>query len=720
MGRSPYDGSMERNRRGRPRHPDVLTPAEWRVLDALREGGTNAEIAARLGLSADTVKTHISNMLAKLDLRDRRALAAWRPDTPRRRLGGVLAVLAMLWSVGRPIVWVGVGAAALAGVVVVVVALVALEVIVEGDPDPPAAVAPPPALPTATSTPTASPTVAPTVTSTPTPTTTPPASDPTPTPTAAPTPAATPEPSPDPTPAPALNEPAAAPSRASQPALARLPPSPVFDAPQGAYTMITVGEEHACALTESGEAVCWNIESGAVWETPPGSYTFITAIPGGTCATTIAGNIACWADGGGPIADDAPDPSRNAPPGRYSALSATDGYYCALADEGDAVCWGYLSKREREQRAREVESTVRGESPYPSTGRGPVGWMPEPPPGPYVALTLGYAAYVDGELLWACAARAGGAIVCWGSSGKYTPDVEREPFEVDGGSRGRLIDGDFCEVNGFGSPYCYRESAFTGISHGGGLSCGITTEGSADCWSSGIDAALFGEMNVMMPPEPAPRRYVAISTGPAYGCALTDADEAICWGSQPNVLAPPDPPPGPYVAVSDERSHTCALTEGGDAVCWGWNNQGQGDVPPGRYTAISAGELHTCALTRAGEAVCWGASYVAPPEGRYTAIQTGWSVDDGGEACALTEAGEVVCWGGWPRYPEPVSGRYVSIEMGDQGSCGLSDAGELFCRRDYQLEPDALGGPYTSVDVRGRADLHAGSSGGRALHGLGL
>ncbi len=144
MGRSPYDGPMERNRRGRPRHPDVLTPGEWRVLDALREGGTNAEIAARLGLSADTVKTHISNMLAKLELRDRRALAAWRRDAPRRRLGGVLAVPAVLWSVGRPLAWVGVGAAALAGVVVVVVALVALEGIVEGDRDPRATVAPPP------------------------------------------------------------------------------------------------------------------------------------------------------------------------------------------------------------------------------------------------------------------------------------------------------------------------------------------------------------------------------------------------------------------------------------------------------------------------------------------------------------------------------------------------------------------------------------------------
>lgn len=67
---------MERRRRGRPRHPDVLTPAEWRVLEALRDGGTNAEIGARLGITADGVKFHISNMLSKLGLRNRRDLAA--------------------------------------------------------------------------------------------------------------------------------------------------------------------------------------------------------------------------------------------------------------------------------------------------------------------------------------------------------------------------------------------------------------------------------------------------------------------------------------------------------------------------------------------------------------------------------------------------------------------------------------------------------------------
>ena len=113
---------MDRNRGGRPRHPDVLTPAEWRVLEALRDGGTNAAIGARLGLSLDTVKYHISNMLAKLELRDRRALAAWRPEEPRGRLRGAFAILGAIGAVARPLVWVGVGTAPVAGVAVTVVA----------------------------------------------------------------------------------------------------------------------------------------------------------------------------------------------------------------------------------------------------------------------------------------------------------------------------------------------------------------------------------------------------------------------------------------------------------------------------------------------------------------------------------------------------------------------------------------------------------------------
>ena len=77
---------MSSRGRGRPPHPDALTPAERRVLEELRKGGTNAEIAVRIGIGPETVTTHVSNMLAKLELEDRTQLAAWREeDAPRRR-----------------------------------------------------------------------------------------------------------------------------------------------------------------------------------------------------------------------------------------------------------------------------------------------------------------------------------------------------------------------------------------------------------------------------------------------------------------------------------------------------------------------------------------------------------------------------------------------------------------------------------------------------------
>lgn len=63
--------------RGRPPHPDVLTPGEWRVVEAVRHGLGNRDIATRQGVSVDAVKYHVANALQKLGFSSRAQLRQW-------------------------------------------------------------------------------------------------------------------------------------------------------------------------------------------------------------------------------------------------------------------------------------------------------------------------------------------------------------------------------------------------------------------------------------------------------------------------------------------------------------------------------------------------------------------------------------------------------------------------------------------------------------------
>jgi DNA-binding CsgD family transcriptional regulator/catechol 2,3-dioxygenase-like lactoylglutathione lyase family enzyme len=64
--------------RGRPRHPDVLTPAEWSVLNMYRHGLTRRAIARMRGTSEYAVRYHLRNATDKLGLRSTRDLRHWQ------------------------------------------------------------------------------------------------------------------------------------------------------------------------------------------------------------------------------------------------------------------------------------------------------------------------------------------------------------------------------------------------------------------------------------------------------------------------------------------------------------------------------------------------------------------------------------------------------------------------------------------------------------------
>jgi len=61
----------------RPKELEGLTERELEVLEQIARGLTNHEIAEKMVISEKTVKTHVSNLLAKLVLEDRTRAAIW-------------------------------------------------------------------------------------------------------------------------------------------------------------------------------------------------------------------------------------------------------------------------------------------------------------------------------------------------------------------------------------------------------------------------------------------------------------------------------------------------------------------------------------------------------------------------------------------------------------------------------------------------------------------
>ena len=105
------------SKRGRPPHPDILTPREWEVLALLRESLSNDEIAQRLGISLAGAKYHVSEILGKLGVASRDEAARWeQPERPW--WAGAAAPMAWMWRRAH-VSWLATATAGIAAVLVV-------------------------------------------------------------------------------------------------------------------------------------------------------------------------------------------------------------------------------------------------------------------------------------------------------------------------------------------------------------------------------------------------------------------------------------------------------------------------------------------------------------------------------------------------------------------------------------------------------------------------
>ena len=87
--------------RGRPRHKDILTPAEWRTVEAVRHGLTNRQIAKSHNVSLDAVKYHVANALQKLGFKSRQELKRWNGVDNTSRLHHAETIMSNNHTLGQ-------------------------------------------------------------------------------------------------------------------------------------------------------------------------------------------------------------------------------------------------------------------------------------------------------------------------------------------------------------------------------------------------------------------------------------------------------------------------------------------------------------------------------------------------------------------------------------------------------------------------------------------
>ena len=442
---------------------------------------------------------------------------------------------------------------------------------------------------------------------------------------------------------------------------------------------VATGENHTCALHQSGAVSCWGSDEDNQIGIPDSSGSvvpvqiegiedavWIATGEGHTCAVHQDGTISCWgynrvgALGNRQAYEDenfsTPTPVRVEGITDATAVTASSAYTCALHRAGTISCWGNNS--------------------YGQLGSGQTSEELEESAVPVQVADITDATAIASSQWHSCALRKDGTIACWGDndSGLLGSGHTREELE---GSAVPVQVADITDA--------------IAIATGKWHSCALRKDGTIACW--GRDGlGRFGEVESdfqetdQLGTFPVPVQVtditdaVAIATGEEHSCALHQNGKISCWGynlwgqlgngqSVLRVSILPVEVVGitDATAVSLGRHHSCALHQDGTVSCWGTLiTSGMSLAAPVKIsgiagaTNIATGEFHTCTVHQDGTISCWGINdqeilgggqadedlehSAGPVQVKgitdATAIATGW-----GHTCALHQIGTVSCWG---------------------------------------------------------------------------
>lgn len=448
---------------------------------------------------------------------------------------------------------------------------------------------------------------------------------------------------------------------------------------------VATGENHTCALHQSGAVSCWGSDLDDQIGVPDSAEStvpvqvkgiadavWIAAGEGHTCAVHQDGTISCWGYGrNGALGNrqayedenfSSPVPVRVEGITDATAVTASSAYTCALHRAGTISCWGNNSDGQlgSGQTSEELEESAV----------------------PVQVADITDAIAIATAQWHSCALRENGTIACWGDndsgllgSGHTSEELEESAVPV------QVVD----------------ITDAIAIAIGKWHSCALREDGTIACWGSDNGLGRFGEIKsdfqgtAQLGTFPVPVQVtditdaIAIATGEDHSCVFHQSGKISCWGynlwgqlgngqSVLRVSILPVEVVGitDATAVSLGLQNSCALHQDGTVSCWGGLPSGMFIEPTGASaspvkisgiagaTKIATGAVHTCTIHQDGTISCWGINdleilgggqadegleYSAGPiqvKGitDATAIATGFS-----HSCALRQTGTVSCWG---------------------------------------------------------------------------